>query len=72
LDRTRTKEEKEIYNMLKPFARFHTEEEHENLIKNIVKERNIRKRIEELMAYKKLGLKSISEIEVHIFSIILI
>lgn len=51
--------------MLKPFARFHSEEQHEKLIQNIVKERNLRKRIEELMAYKKLGLKSISEIEVN-------
>jgi transcriptional adapter 2-alpha len=64
LDRTRTKEEKEIYNMLKPFARFHSEDEHEKLVQNIVKERTIRKRIEELMAYKKLGLKSFNEIEV--------
>lgn len=39
LDRTRTKEEKEIYNMLKPFARFHSEAEHEKLVQNIVKER---------------------------------
>lgn len=64
LDRLRTKDEREIYNMLKPFARFHSEEEHEKLVKNIVKERNIRKRIEELMAYKKLGLTTFSEIEV--------
>lgn len=28
LDKTRTKEEKEIYNMMKVFARFSTAEEH--------------------------------------------
>jgi hypothetical protein len=37
------------------------------LVKNIVKERNIRKRIEELMAYKKLGLTTFTEIEVRVF-----
>lgn len=32
LDRTRTKEEKEIYNLLKIFARFNTPEDHEKLV----------------------------------------
>ncbi len=32
LDRDRTKEEKEIYNMMKVFSRFSTSEEHEKLV----------------------------------------
>jgi len=32
LDKTRTKEEKEIYNLMKPFERFSTPEEHEKLV----------------------------------------
>lgn len=32
LDKTRTKEEKEIYNMMKVFARFSNPEEHEKLV----------------------------------------
>ena len=65
LDRNRTKEEKEVYNLLKVFARFHSADEHEKLVQNIVKERNIRRRIEELMTYKKLGLKNFEDIEVN-------
>lgn len=45
LDRTRTKEEKEIYNMLKVFARFNTSDDHEKLVQAVIKERQIRQRI---------------------------
>ena len=65
IDRTRTKEEKEIYNVLKVFARFQTPEEHEKLVQNIVKERELRRRIEELLAYKRLGLKTFEDVEVN-------
>lgn len=46
LDKTRTKEEKEIYNMMKVFARFNTAEDHEKLVQGIIKEKEIRQRIE--------------------------
>lgn len=64
LERSRSAEEKEIYNLMKIFARFQTEEEHERLVQNIVKERNLRRRIEELKAYKELNLKTFEEVEV--------
>lgn len=64
LDRTRSAEEKEIYNMMKIFARFHSEEDHEKLVQNIVRERNLRRRIEELKAYRQLNLKTFDEVEV--------
>lgn len=64
LERTRSTEEKEIYNLMKIFARFQTEEEHERLVQNIVKERNLRRRIEELKAYKELNLKTFEEVDV--------
>ena len=66
LDRLRTKEEKEIYNALKPFARFSTPEEHEKLISGLLRERELRKRIEELSFYKRLGLKNFQEIEIYL------
>ena len=34
--------------MMKPFARFNTVEEHEKLVNGILKEKQIRQRIEEL------------------------
>lgn len=45
LDKTRTKEEKEIYNMMKVFARFSTADEHEKLVQGILKEKQIRQRL---------------------------
>lgn len=41
MDKERTKEEKEIYNMMKPFARFSTKEEHEKLVMGIIKEKQV-------------------------------
>ena len=64
LDRSRTGEEKEIYNLMKIFARFQTKEEHEALVQNIIKERNLRRRIEELKAYKELNMNTYEEVEV--------
>jgi len=63
LDKERTKEEKEIYNMMKVFSRFSKPEEHENLVRSIIKEKQIRQRIEELKTYRKLGLKTFEDVE---------
>ncbi len=66
LDRVRTKEEKEIYNLLKIFARFHSADEHEKLVQGIYKEKMLKKRIEELQFYKKIGLKTFEEVDQYI------
>lgn len=63
LDKERTKEEKEIYNMMKVFSRFSKPEEHELLVQGIIKEKQIRQRIEELKTYRKLGLKTFEDVE---------
>lgn len=44
----RTKEEKEIHNMMKIFARFSTPEDHDKLVQGIIKEKQIRQRLEDL------------------------
>ncbi len=62
LDKTRSKEEKEIYNMMKVFARFSSPEEHEQLVQGILKEKQIRARLEELKDIKKKGFRSIAEL----------
>ena len=64
LDKSRTKEEKEIYNLMKVFARFNTSDDHEKLVQGIIKEKQIRQRIEELKFYRKLGIKTFEEVEV--------
>ena len=66
LDKSRTKEEKEIYNMMKVFARFNTPEDHEKLVQGLIRERQLRARIEELKYYKKMGLKTFEDIENHL------
>ena len=48
IEKARTKEEKEIYNMMKVFSRFNSADEHEKLVSGIIRERQIRQRIEEL------------------------
>ena len=64
-DRNRTKEEKEIYNLLKIFARFNSQQDHEELVQGIYKEKMLRQRIEELRFYKKLGLKTFEDVELY-------
>ena len=66
LDMMRSKEEKEIWNLLKVFARFNTPEEHEKLVQGIYREKILRQKIEELRAYKKMGLKTFEEIELYL------
>jgi transcriptional adapter 2-alpha len=63
LEKNRTKGEKEIHNMMKVFARFNTPEDHDKLVDGIIKEKQIRERIEELRQYKKLGLKTFAQVE---------
>ena len=66
LEKSRGKEEREIHNMLKPFARFNTIEDHEKLVEGIIREKEIRQRIEELRHYRKMGMKSLAEVEEHL------
>jgi transcriptional adapter 2-alpha len=44
-ERKKTKEEREIINSMKIFARFNTAEDHEKLVQGIIKEKELRQRI---------------------------
>jgi len=46
LEKSKTKEEKEIITSMKIFARFTTHEEHEKLVNSLIKERLLREVIE--------------------------
>ena len=48
---------------MKPFARFNTVEEHEKLVLGILKEKQIRQRIQELKEMKRRGLRTLAQIE---------
>lgn len=51
---------------MKPFARFFTMEKHEMLCQGLVKEKQLRARIDELNHYRKLGLKTFEQVEVYL------
>jgi len=50
---------------LKIFARFNSQQNHEELVQGIYKEKMLRQRIEELRFYKKIGLKSFEEVDLY-------
>jgi len=55
IERRRPKEERELYNRLKCFARFHTPEEHEEFVQGLIKEMRLRQRIEKLQVRRGHG-----------------
>jgi len=57
-----TSDEKEIHLNMRPFARFHSSENHEKLINGLCNELRLRKRIEELQNYRLNGLKTFMEV----------
>lgn len=67
-ERKKTKEEREIINAMKIFARFNTPEEHERLVSSLIKERHLREIIEQLKHFKQKGLTSLDQIEKYIDS----
>ena len=58
-ERKKTKEEREIINSMKIFARFNTEEEHNRLVNSLLKEKLLREVIEQLKYFKAKGLTSL-------------
>ena len=58
-ERKYTKEEREIVNKCKIFARFHTKEEHERFVNGLLKERLLRQAIEQLNYFRAKGLTSL-------------
>ncbi len=58
-ERKKTKEERDIINSMKIFARFDTAEDHEKLVNNLLKERLLREVIEQLKYFKNKGLTTL-------------
>ncbi|XP_076906407.1 transcriptional adapter ADA2a-like [Bidens hawaiensis] len=56
-------EEKEICRRYRVFMRFHTKEEHEELLKTVIEEHRIRKRIEDLQEARAAGCRSSADAE---------
>jgi len=62
-ERKLPKDDREIYICLKPFARFLSQEEFNELFEGLVLEKNLRQRLNQLKAYQDLGLKTYEDIE---------
>ena len=62
-ERKKSKEEREIINQMKIFARFNTEEQHQKLVNTLLKERLLKEVIEQLRFFKSKGLTTLDQIE---------
>ncbi|CAE7832749.1 ADA2, partial [Symbiodinium sp. KB8] len=60
-ERRRPREEREIRNMLRPFARFHSHADHETLVESLMEEHRIRRRIAQLQHWRRNGVRTLAE-----------
>jgi len=65
-ERKKSKEDREIINKMKIFARFNTAEEHTDLVHSILKERLLRETITQLKYFRSKGLTNFDQIEKYI------
>ena len=60
-EKKRGKEEREIWNNMRVFARFHSAEEHEQFVQGLVNEARLRRRIERLQQWRMNGVKTLKD-----------
>jgi len=65
-ERKKSKEDREIINKMKIFARFNSAEEHTDLVHSILKERLLRETIQQLKYFRSKGLTNLDQIEKYI------
>ncbi|PFH33578.1 ADA2-A transcriptional co-activator SAGA component [Besnoitia besnoiti] len=61
-EKKRTKEERDLHNLFKPLARFHSDEEQERLVQLLIEEKRIRARLSMLHEWRSLGLKTADDV----------
>lgn len=59
MEKKRSKDEKEMISRMRMFARFHTNDEHEALVKGLVQARRLRKQIELFQTYRSMGVRTL-------------
>lgn len=62
-ERKLSKDDREIYTCLKPFARFFSQQEFDELFEGLVLEKNLRQRLNQLKAYQEMNLKTYEDVE---------
>ncbi|XVE91808.1 hypothetical protein REPUB_Repub01dG0043400 [Reevesia pubescens] len=60
-ERNLSPEEREVYQRYKVFMRFHSKEEHEELLKSVIEEHRIAKRIQDLQEARAAGCRTAAE-----------
>ena len=61
IERRRPREERDVYDAFRPFARFLTPGEFEELVRGIILEHRLRRRIGQLQEYRRAGVRSLAE-----------
>eukprot|EP00252_Welwitschia_mirabilis_P026515 TRINITY_DN8728_c0_g1_i1.p1 TRINITY_DN8728_c0_g1~~TRINITY_DN8728_c0_g1_i1.p1 ORF type:complete len:589 (-),score=136.18 TRINITY_DN8728_c0_g1_i1:409-2175(-) len=61
-----TKEDKDLYLRFRVFMRYHTRQEHDELINGLIRERKLRHRIQELQEYRAAGCRTLAEAEQYV------
>ena len=55
--------EQDIVNLMKPFARFLPKKDYDMLMNGLIKEAKLRERIAKLQRYRKMGIRTLEEVE---------
>jgi hypothetical protein len=62
-DQKLPKDERDLVHRMRMFERFHTPEEHERFLADILKAKRLRKEIAKLQMYRRIGIRSLAEAE---------
>lgn len=65
IERKRPRDERDLVNKLKPFARLQSAQEHERFVDGLVYEMSLRKRINELQEYRRMGVTTFADAEMY-------
>lgn len=60
-EKKRTKEERQIEESMRVFARFHSKEEHEAFVEGLINEMRLRNRIQQLQTWRLAGCRTLAE-----------
>ncbi|OQR93351.1 transcriptional adapter 2-alpha [Achlya hypogyna] len=65
VERRRPKEERELIAQVRPFARFHSKEDHDTFVAGLLAAMRLRKQIALLQEYRKRGIRTMAEAEMY-------
>ena len=63
IERRRPKDERDLVAQMRPFARFHSAEEHNEFVGGLLTAMRLRKRIAQLQHYRRNGIRTLAEAE---------